>query len=109
MSEALGSLSLPPGAVLIVLSQPGGPLDPLEDAGAETISLPGLTEHEIALLAGRLGLVPPPAETQPAAGLPLFEEPEVIGSFLDALTERSGGNALYATYLCREVWRSIED
>jgi len=108
MSEALAALDLPPGAVVIVLSQPGPHLGPLQEAGAVTATLPGLTEQDLHLLAGRLDLVPADSVGPRAGATPLVEDREAVASFLAALAERSAGNALYATYLCREAMRSIE-
>lgn len=106
MSEALASLDMPPGVVVILLSQPGSHLGPLEEAGAESVTLPGLTEREIHSLAGRFGLVQPDGVETGFAAPPLLDDPDTVAPFLAALYERSAGNALYATYLCREVLRS---
>lgn len=112
MTESLAALELPPNSTLIVLSQPGSHLQPLLDiadqatqsaadeaasdaanhGGARSIGVPGLTRSELAELAAALGM--PNDSEDPAAT-----------EFLDALEERAGGNALYATYLCREVMR----
>lgn len=108
MAESLAALELPPNSTLIVLSQPGSHLQPLLDiadqatqsdaddaanhGGVTSIGVPGLTRSELAKLAGALGMPNDPED--PAAR-----------EFLDALEERAGGNALYATYLCREVMR----
>jgi hypothetical protein len=107
MSETLAALDLPPGVALIVLSQPGSHLAALQETGATTVALPGLARPEIHLLAGRLDLVPSGEGTFGAATL-LLEGDEAIAPFIDVLAERSGGNALYATYLCRETLRSSE-
>jgi len=107
MAETLAALDLPPGVALIVLSQPGSHLAALQDTGAITVEIPALMRPEIQLLAGRLGVVPSGNHVSGMA-TPLLEEDEDISSFIDALIERSGGNALYATYLCRETLRSVE-
>src|SRR5207247_6411792 len=52
LAEALSSLGLPAGSVLLVLSQPGAHLRPLEEAGALTVQVPGLTNAELRQLAG---------------------------------------------------------
>lgn len=108
MSEALASLDLPPGTVVIVLSQPGAHLDPLVEAGAAVTTLEGLTENELRILASRLGLVPPDDKAADSGVPPRIDGPEAVASFLVALDQRSAGNALYATYLCRETLRSID-
>ncbi|WP_328663250.1 AAA family ATPase [Streptomyces sp. NBC_00328] len=100
LAAVLGSLPLPPGSVLIVLSQPGDHLVPLQDTGAASVAVPPLTVHECRAVAQRLGLVPA-ADGERAESF-LTDDRDVT-DFLDALQERSGGNALYATYLCREV------
>jgi hypothetical protein len=104
LSEALSSLDLPAGVVLIVLSQPGGHLEPLEQLVARTAVIPGLSRNELSALALRLGAIvrneldPLAAQTDPEAR-------DHREEFLDALERRSEGNALYATYLCREALR----
>lgn len=92
IAEALAALELPRGSVLIVLSQPGGHLQPLLDAASATLEVPGLTRPELADLAATLGM-----PTGPDQG----DSDAIVG----VLEQRSGGNALYATYLCREVLR----
>lgn len=104
LAEALSELELPAGSVLIVLSQPGGHLRPLEEAGAATVPMPPLDEEELAQLASLLGVVPPRApQRSPVA--PLLADDDAVNDFLVTLGERSAGNALYATYLCREALR----
>lgn len=95
IAEALAALHLPPGSALIVLSQRGSHLQPLLDGAPVTVKVPGLTRPELANLAATLGM---PAATGDGDA----DDADVI---VDALVERSGGNALYATYLCREVLR----
>lgn len=108
MSEALASLDLPAGTVVIVLSQPGAHLDPLVEAGAAVTMLEGLTQNELRILASRLGLVPRDDEAANTGVPPRIDAPEAVAAFLVALSQRSAGNALYATYLCRETLRSID-
>lgn len=91
MAESLAALELPPNSVLVVLAQPGSHLEPLIERGATTAEVPALTRPEVAELAALHGL--------PTVGF----EGDV--ELVDALEERAGGNALYATYLCREVMR----
>lgn len=88
--ESLALLELPPNVVLVVLSQPGEHLTPFADS-AQT-EIPGMARAELAELSVRL----------------LGEDDQFGASgpqFLSALVERSGGNALYATYLCLESSR----
>ncbi len=105
LAEALSSLDLPAESVVIVLTQPGSHLGPLEEAGAYAVTIPGLAEHELKLLAARLNVVPDNEREPSSCGTPLLDDAEVIAEFLTALAERSAGNALYATYLCRETLR----
>ncbi len=108
LAEALGSLGLPPGSALLVLSQPGRHLSPLEDADAMTVPVPSLSDAELRQLAERLGVVPSgddAGSSRTSAGSPLLADDEAAADFLAALSERSAGNALYATYLCREALR----
>lgn len=98
-AEALSSLQLPPGSVLVVLSQPGGHLAPLEQGDATTVSVPPLSTSELRRLAERLGIVNETDDSSDA----LITNGNDAESFLTALEERSAGNALYARYLCREV------
>ena len=107
LSESLAALDLPAGSVLILLSQPGSHLQPLEQVGAKTVAVPGLSRREIELLAVRLNVLPGPSEVSPVAR-PLLEDGEGVTRFLDALEERTTGNALYATYLCRETLRRAD-
>ena len=105
LAETLSLLGIPSKAVVIILSQPGSYLKPLEEAGAKIVKLPGLDEHELKILAARLNVIPSD-ELKPSPGeTPLIEEAGEIVEFLNALAERSAGNALYATYLCRETLR----
>jgi len=102
LAEALSFLDLPAGSVMIVLSQPGAHLRPFEQAGAARIDVPGLDERELRALGGRLAVVPDEASADAA---PLISDADEVEDFLEALGERSAGNALYATYLCREASR----
>lgn len=105
LAESLSLLELPAGVVVIVLSQPGSHLQPLRDEGAKTVNLPGLSCHEIKLLAERLNVISDGEHQLSNKRTPLIEDDEAVEEFLDALNERSKGNALYATYLCREMLR----
>jgi hypothetical protein len=105
--EALAALDLPAGVVVIVLSQPGIHLQPLDRVGAKTIVIPGLSKTELELLSARFNILPGD-ERQSPARRPLLEDGDGIARFVDALERRSNGNALYATYLCRETLRHAE-
>lgn len=86
--EALATLRIPKGVTLVVTSQPGDHLAPL--GNIDRVALPGMTSMELAELTQRL-----------------LGETEVLrdSKFQEAIERRSSGNALYATYLCREALR----
>ena len=106
LAEALAALALPLGTTLIVLSQPGSHLEPLERATATTFELPGLTDDELRNLATRHGLL---NESTPhprsSAHDHMAMSPDDADELFAVLSQRSAGNALYATYLCREALR----
>lgn len=108
LAEALAALPLPIGSVLIILSQPGNHLEPLEATGAASVQIPRLNDEELRQIAARLGLVPSGGvgQTESSRPAPLLTEEEASDEFVVALSERSMGNALYATYLCREALRN---
>ena len=58
LAESLAALNVPAGSVVILLSQPGSHLQPLEQVGARTVAVPGLSRDEIELLAVRLNVLP---------------------------------------------------
>ena len=89
----LALLNLPTGSTLVLLSQPGLHLQPLEDTGAICVSLPGLTDEELHTLALRLGVIDE------------LQHNRDVEEFIQTLAHQSAGNALYATYLCREALR----
>ena len=104
LAERLASLAMPTNSVLIVLSQPGPHLGPLEESGAQVVGVEGLDRAETEMLAVRHHLIPLPDDAG-GAGAPLVEDVEEVLAVVDALVARSGGNALYTTYLCREAMR----
>ena len=96
IAEELASLKLPQGSALIVLSQPGTHLAPLEQAGAIRENMPSLNKHELQQLADKhLG-----------NNLASIDCRTRKKGFMLALENRSKGNALYATYLCKEVLKN---
>lgn len=106
LAEALAALALPAGSTLIVLSQPGTHLDPLKAAGAVTLPIPRLTDGELRELATQLGVLDNMSGDSGSQGCPpLFSDTEATEEFVATLSNRSAGNALYATYLCREALR----
>lgn len=91
LARRLADLALPDGVTLIVSSQPGEYLQPLEESGALVMPLPRWNDGDLLNLAEKLGV--------------LGEESDAIArhDLAKALGERSDGNPLYATYLCREL------
>jgi hypothetical protein len=90
--EDLASLKLPSGVSVVIGSQPGGHLAPLQ-TDAEIVSMTPWRFDEIANLAKRLQV---PRELR-RAGLGKGD----VKQFLTELHHRSEGNPLYATFLCR--------
>lgn len=112
LAGRLAGLGLPAGSVMIVFSQPGEHLQPLREAGALVVDMPGLDRDELRLLAERWHVIEPTALSKSPGSDPQTDATtieaakETVFAFLDALVSRSAGNALYATYLCREVLRA---
>ncbi|MFE9132150.1 AAA family ATPase [Streptomyces sp. NPDC007148] len=95
----LAGLELPPGVVLVLASQPGPHLEAV-GVGASRLTVPPLNRVELHALADRLGVLS--ALTSSTAG----PEPGPAGraeAAVALIEERSRGNALYATYLCRQA------
>lgn len=92
LAEELAALVMPTGSVLIVLSQPGDHLAPLIEVGATVVQAKGLSREETAALVKMHEIST--ADTEDAAA---------PGEIVDAVYLRSHGNALYSTYLCREL------
>ena len=106
VAEALSSLEVPEGCVLVVFSQPGLHLAPFDVRSPSRGLVPGFDDGELRQLAIRQGVIASD-DVLPSmiSSLPLVDA-DSVAEFLLALMERSKGNALYATYLCREVLRS---
>ncbi|MER6625428.1 ATP-binding protein [Streptomyces sp. NPDC000931] len=95
--QELTALRLPPGVVLVLASQPGPHLD-VVDPDAIRLTVPPLRRAELHALAGRLGMLSALASSAVDCGL--AEQTEAAVTLIE---ERSRGNALYATYLCRQA------
>jgi len=93
-AEELAQLQLPEGATVVVLSQPGQHLNPLQQVGGHTIELPGFSPPEVRELAERVGAI---------AAIESDGLGSQVGDFVNSLCEKSDGNGLYATYICREL------
>lgn len=95
--EELATLDLPDEVCLIIGSQPGAHLTPLHE-DASNVEMPAWRFIEIAALARRLGI----SSALRDAGIG-----GRVKEFLDQLYERSEGNPLYATFLCRQTLERI--
>ncbi len=89
----LASLNLPKEVCLVIGSQPGQHLDPLVPQSSH-LSIPDWSSEEIAALARNLNVF----TALNKAGLG-----DINDEFTTQLFERSEGNPLYATFLCRET------
>ncbi|GHG41104.1 MULTISPECIES: AAA family ATPase [Amycolatopsis] len=85
--DELVTVDLPANVVLLVASQPGEHLASLD---GRSITASPLTREDVGALADRHGVL------LPNAG----QDAETV---VDLIHTRSRGNALYATYLCREA------
>ena len=93
--DEMAQLELPVGVVLLLASQPG---EHLAAIAATPVTVPPLTYREVEDLAGRLGLLA-------TFGADDVERGTVgrAAAAVDLVHSRSRGNALYATYLCRQA------
>ncbi|RKS04930.1 NACHT domain-containing protein [Nocardiopsis sp. Huas11] len=91
--EELAALTLPPGVCLLIASQPGAHLEPAASP-SEPIQMPPMSQDEIKALTAKHGLLESPDGSGPVGS---SDEATIVG----LVHERSNGNALYATYLCR--------
>ncbi len=91
--EELASVPLPPGVCMVIASQPGSHLDPASPV-SEPFQVPPMTWDEVHSLAERHGLLSSPDGAGPI-------DTNDANTIVTLIHERSNGNALYATYLCR--------
>ena len=96
--DQLAAIELPPGVCMLIASQPGPHLANAAPATDDPVQMPRMSWEEVRTLATKHGLLDGPNETQP-----LDEGDE--RAIVDLVHERSRGNALYATYLCRHATR----
>lgn len=95
----LSALELPPGVVLVLVSQPGPHLEAV-DAGASRLTVAPLNRAELHALADRLGVLTALESSSAGERLDPAARAEAAVALIE---ERSRGNALYATYLCRQA------
>lgn len=98
--EELAILSLPEEVCLIVGSQPGEHLEPLRSDNSVDLSIPVWTVAEVTSLAEKIGALNQLEE--------LGLSDEEIETFITQLYQRSEGNPLYATFLCRQLVLSLQ-
>lgn len=91
--ETLATLPTPAGVCLLIASQPGAHLEPATPPFG-TIQMPPMSRDEIRDLAARHSLLESPDGTGP---VDTVHENAIVA----LIQERSSGNPLYATYLCR--------
>lgn len=98
--DGLTAMDLPPGVCAVIASQPGSHLASVEAKAGGRVVVPPMSWKEITVLARKHGLFAwmDDAET--------VEECEDARTVVELLLARSGGNALYGTYLCRHASRS---
>jgi len=96
--DQLAAIELPPGVCMLIASQPGSHLTNVALATGGTVPLPRMSWEEMRTLATKHGLL-----TEPAGTEPLDDDQRAV---VDLVHNRSGGNALYATYLCRYATRT---
>jgi hypothetical protein len=91
--DQLAAIDLPPGVCMLIASQPGSHLVNAAPATG-AVQMPRMSGEEIRALATKYGLL-----TELGGIEPLDDDDE--RAIVDLVHDRSGGNALYATYLCR--------
>lgn len=96
--DQLAAIDLPPGVCMLIASQPGTHLANATAARGEPVQMPRMSLEEVRILAAKHGLLDAPSDDGP-----LNEDDE--RTIVDLVHERSAGNALYATYLCRYATR----
>lgn len=95
--EQLAAIDPPPGVCMLIASQPGSHLANAAPATGGPVQIPRMSWEEIRTLVTTHGLLIGPEGTEP-----LDDDEHAI---VDLVHDRSGGNALYATYLCRYAIR----
>ena len=99
--DRLANVDLPAGVAMLIASQPGAHLDNANPSSGEPIQMPRMSWEEVKLLARRHHLIASEGTVERTVA-----EEQDDRSIVDALYDRSAGNALYATYLCRHAVRA---
>ena len=96
--DQLAAIDLPPGVCMLIASQPGPHLENAGAAAGGPMQMPRMSWDEVRTLAEKHGLLGSRTDDDP---LDVDDERKIV----DLVYDRSGGNALYATYLCRYAAR----
>ncbi|WP_280334287.1 ATP-binding protein [Nocardia wallacei] len=96
--DQLAAIDLPSGVGMLIASQPGEHLENAAPATDGPIQLPRMSWDEVRVLTRKHGLLDVPIGGDP---LDIGDEQRIV----DLVYDRSGGNALFATYLCRYATR----
>jgi len=97
--DQLAAIDLPAGVCMLIASQPGSHLDNAAPVTGDVVQMPRMSREETHILATKHGLL-----TEPGGTEPLDDDDE--RAIVDLVHDRSSGNALYATYLCRYATRT---
>lgn len=96
--DQLADITLVPGVCMLISSQPGPHLENANPATDVPVQMPRMSSDELRALANNHGLLDGFAEDGAL-------DAEGKRRIVDLLDNRSGGNPLYATYLCRFATR----
>ena len=91
--EELAAVPLPTGVSMVIASQPGAHLESATPV-SEPIQMPRMSWDEVKTLTAKHGLLESPDGSGPV-------ETADKNTIVTLVHDRSSGNALYATYLCR--------
>jgi hypothetical protein len=97
--DQLAAVDLPTGVCMLIASQPGSHLANARPAMGDPVQMPRMSRLEMRALATKHDLF------TGCTGVGLLGDDDEQ-AIVDLLHDRSGGNALYATYLCRYATRT---
>jgi hypothetical protein len=96
--DQLAAIELPPGVCMLIASQPGPHLNNAALAVGEVVQMTPMSWDDVRALAQKHRLLEGSTEARPL-------DPNDERAIVDLVHDRSDGNALYATYLCRHATR----
>lgn len=96
--DQLAAIKLPRGVCMLIASQPGPHLQNADARAGEPMRMPRMSWDEVRILTQNHGLLAPNNEDHQT-------DVDDKRRIVDLVYNRSGGNALYATYLCRYATR----